>query len=226
MATNARDTCAILVASAHEGDLIWREVAGKPLITWSIAAFAAAPSIARITLVVSAAQLGRAETLREQASWEKVSALLPSDVRRRAPVEAALSALPDDCPLVAIHDATRPLVIPALIETGVALARETGVAIPTEPVKETIKRVRDGMIVGAVPRERLTRAQTPQVYSRTLLQQAYQRAEPALDPPDEAALLLTLGMAVSVYAGDAENLRVSSVGELPVVEELFWRRLG
>jgi 2-C-methyl-D-erythritol 4-phosphate cytidylyltransferase len=226
MATNARDTCAILVASAQDGDLVWREVAGKPLIAWSVAAFAAAPSVARVTLVVPEAQVSRAETLREQASWEKVSALLPSGVTRRASVEAALRALPDDCALVAIHDATRPLVTPALIEAGVALARETGVAIPTEPVKETIKRVRDGMIVGAVLRERLTRAQTPQVFSRTLLQQAYQRAEPELDPPDEVALLLILRMAASVYAGDAENLRVTSVGELPVVEELLRRRLG
>jgi 2-C-methyl-D-erythritol 4-phosphate cytidylyltransferase len=127
---------------------------------------------------------------------------------------------------VAIHDATRPLVTPALIEAGAALARTTGVAIPTEPVKETIKRVRDEVIVGAVPRERLTRAQTPQFLSRTLVRQAYQRAEPELDPPDEATLLLTLGMAVTVYAGDAENLRVTSVGELPVVEELLRRRLG
>jgi 2-C-methyl-D-erythritol 4-phosphate cytidylyltransferase len=226
MVTDSRDTCAILVASPPDANLIWREVAGQPLIAWSVAAFAAAPSVAHITLVVPEAQAGHAEALREQVSWEKVSALLPGDVRRRACVEAALRALPDDCALVAIHDATRPLVTPALIEAGVALARATGVAIPTEPVKETIKRVRDEVIVGAVPRERLTRAQTPQFLSRTLVRQAYQRAEPELDPPDEATLLLTLGMAVTVYAGDAENLRVTSVGELPVVEELLRRRLG
>jgi 2-C-methyl-D-erythritol 4-phosphate cytidylyltransferase len=120
----------------------------------------------------------------------------------------------------------RPLVTPALIEVGVALARETDVAVPTEPVKETIKRVRDGAIVGAVPRERLTRAQTPQVFTRALLQEAYQRAAPDLEPPDEAALLLMVGLPVSCFEGDPENLRVTSVDELPVVEELLRRRNG
>ena len=110
-------------------------------------------------------------------------------------------ALPDECAFVAIHDATRPLITPTLIEAGVALARETGVAVPTEPVKETIKRVRDGEIVGAVPRERLMRTQTPQFFTRPLLQEAYQRAAPDLDPPDEAALLLRVGLPISCYAG-------------------------
>ena len=106
------------------------------------------------------------------------------------------------------------------------MAQESGVAIPVEPVKETIKRVRDGVIVGAVPRERLTRAQTPQVFTRALLQEAYQRAAPDLEPPDEAALLLMVGLPVRCFEGDAENLRVTSVDELPVVEELLRRRNG
>jgi 2-C-methyl-D-erythritol 4-phosphate cytidylyltransferase len=226
MPTDARDVCAIIVAPEQDGDLIWREVAGRPMLTWSIAAFAAAPSIARILLVVPEAQAGHVQAICEQAPWEKVSAVLPGGARRRDSVEAALRALPDECSLVAIDDALRPLVTTALIEVGVALARETGAAIPVEPVKETIKRVRDGVIIGFVPRERLTRAQSPRFYSLPLLQEAYQRAAPDLDPPDEAALLLAADLPVSCYAGDTENLRVTSVDELPVVEELLRRRPG
>lgn len=107
-----------------------------------------------------------------------------------------------------------------------ALAREIDVAVPTEPVKETIKRVRDGAIVGAVPRERLMRTQTPQFFSRAVLQEAYQRSAPDLDPPDEAALLLAAHLPISCFEGDPENLRVTSVDELPVVEELLRRRNG
>jgi 2-C-methyl-D-erythritol 4-phosphate cytidylyltransferase len=132
----------------------------------------------------------------------------------------------DECALMALHDPTRPLVTSTLIEAGVALARATGVAVPVEPVKESIKRVRDGVVVGAIPRDQLARAQTPQVFMRALLQEAFQRALSDLDPPDEAALLLRLGMTVHSYAGEAENLRVTSVDDLPVVEELLRRRLG
>ena len=226
MPTEARDVCAIIVATEQDGDLIWREVAGKPLLAWSVAAFAVTPSIARILLVVSEAQVRRAQDPCEPVSEDKVSGVLSGGARRRDGVEAALHALADECAFVAIHDAARPLVTRALIEAGVALARETGVAIPVEPVKETIKRVRDGVIVGAVPRERLTRAQMPQFFTRAVLQEAYQRTTPDLYPPDEAALLLAAGLPINCYAGDTENLRVTSVDELPVVEELLRRRNG
>jgi len=226
MPTDAHDVCAIIVATEQDGDLIWREFAGKPLLTWSIAAFAATPSIARVLLVVPEPPAGHVQAICEQEPWEIVSAILPGGARRRDGVEVALRALPDECSLVAIHDALRPLVTTALIEVGMALARETGVAIPVEPVKETIKRVRDGVIIGFVPRERLTRAQTPQFFSRGILQKAYQRAAPDLDPPDEGALLLAADLPIHCYTGNAENLRVTSVDEAPVVEELLRRRLG
>ena len=226
MSTNARDVCAIIVATSADGEMIWRDVAGRPLLAWSVATFESAPSVARILLVAPETQISRAQALNEQLSSEKPGAVLLGGPRRRERVEVALRALPDDCALVAIHDATRPLVTPALIEAGVALARESGVAIPVEPVKETIKRVRDGKIVGAVPRERLMRTQTPQFFSRTLLQEAFQRAAQDLDPHDEAALLLSVGLPIRCYEGDPENLRVTSVDELPVVEELLRRRNG
>jgi 2-C-methyl-D-erythritol 4-phosphate cytidylyltransferase len=224
MATDARDVCAILVATSADGELIWREVAGRPLLAWSVAAFEAAPSVARILLVLPDAQVSRAETLRELSAWETPGMVLPGGPWRRDGVEMALRALPDECTLVAIHDATRPLVTPALIEAGVAFARATGDAIPVEPVKETIKRVRDGVIVGAVPRERLRRAQTPQFFMRALLHEAYQRAQRNLDPPDEATLVLSVGLPIHCYDGSHENVRVTSVDELPVVEELLRRR--
>jgi 2-C-methyl-D-erythritol 4-phosphate cytidylyltransferase len=224
--TPTRDVCAIIVATGADGDLIWREIAGRPLLAWSVAAFESAASIKRILLVAPETQISRAQIFNEQSSSEKPGAVLLGGLRRRESVEVALRALPHDCALVAIHDATRPLVTPALIEAGVALARESGVAIPVEPVKETIKRVRDGMIVGALPRERLRRTQAPQFFSRILLQEAYQRAAPDLTPPDEAAQLLSVGLPIRCYEGETENLRVTSADELPVVEELLRRRNG
>jgi 2-C-methyl-D-erythritol 4-phosphate cytidylyltransferase len=222
----ASDThvCAIVIAAGPGSELIWSEAAGKPLLAWTVAAFEAAPSIARILLVVPADEIARAELLQAQEAWRRVGAVLPGGNRRREGVEAAMRTLDEDCDLVAIHDATRPLVTLALIEAGVALARERGAAIPAEPVKETIKRVRAGVIVGTVPRERLARAQSPQVFARARLQEAYHRAAPELDPPDEAALSLRVGLPVTCYAGDPENLRVTSADDLLLVDALLQRR--
>jgi len=226
MPTDARVVCAIIVAAEQDGELIWREVAGKPLLAWSVAAFEASPSIARILLIVQETQVGRARELYPLASEERIITILPGGARRRDGVELTLQTLSEECRLVAIHDAMRPLVTPTLIGAGVALARAAGAAIPVEPVKETIKRVRAGVIVGAIPRERLSRVQTPQVFTRELLHEAYQRAAQELDPPDEAALLLTVGLPARCFEGDPENLRVTSADEAPVVEELLLRRRG
>ncbi|HEY7019645.1 MAG TPA: 2-C-methyl-D-erythritol 4-phosphate cytidylyltransferase [Ktedonobacterales bacterium] len=226
MAIDARDVCAIIVATNADGELIWREVAGKSLLARSVAALESTPSITRILLVIPEAQVDRATELYCQASREKFTAILPGGARRRDGVEAALGALPDECAFVAIHDAMRPLVTPTLIEAGIALARKIGAAVPVEPVKETIKRVHEGVIVGAVPRDRLARTQTPQFFARALLQEAFQRATPDIDPQNEAALLLMIGLPVSCFEGDPENLRVISVDELPVVEELLRRGNG
>src|SRR5690349_20686047 len=114
MAIAARDVCAIIVATEQDRDLIWREVAGKPLLAWSITAFELARSIACILLVVPEAQVGRATELYSQADQKKIIAILPSSARRRDGLEAALGALPDECAFVAIHDAMRPLVTSAL----------------------------------------------------------------------------------------------------------------
>src|SRR5690606_26049648 len=101
---------------------------------------------------------------------------------------------------------------PSLIERVLAAARASGAATAGIPVSDTVKRVdRDGRVVETLPRAALRAIQTPQAFSRELLERAHARArdEGAEAATDDAALVERLGAAVTVVEGDPENIKLT-----------------
>src|SRR5688572_5158792 len=89
-------------------------------------------------------------------------------------VERALARVKPDCDYVAIHDAARPCLADVWIDRVFEQAEKTGAAILAIPISGTIKRSKDGRTIQeSVPREGLWEAQTPQVFRRDLLLEAY-----------------------------------------------------
>ena len=89
----------------------------------------------------------------------------------------ALAAEPPD--LVAIHDAARPFVRPADIAACLKILSTPSVdgAVLGVPLADTLKRVDDGGAISeTVPRARLWRAQTPQVFRFPALLAAHRAA--------------------------------------------------
>lgn len=104
---------------------------------------------------------------------------------RQDSVRNGLSALPDDCMEVLIHDAARPFVSPVLVNRildglhGEASGECVAACIPGIPVVDTIKVMDEEKKVVATPdRKHLMAVQTPQGFSLAFLRAAHQRAEP------------------------------------------------
>ncbi|HUG91597.1 MAG TPA: 2-C-methyl-D-erythritol 4-phosphate cytidylyltransferase [Planctomycetaceae bacterium] len=136
-------------------------------------------------------------------------------------VEKALARVRADVDFVAVHDAARPLLAAEWIDKLFEAAERTGAVIPALPVTSTVKRVAgDGSIVETVPREGLWLAQTPQVFRRQLLLDAYARRgnTPATD---EASLVEQLGHAVSVMEGWPMNIKITSRDDFRMAEALL-----
>ena len=74
-----------------------------------------------------------------------------------------------------VHDAARPLVEVSLVEAVARAAAETGAALPVLPAVDTVKRVRDGLVVETLDREELGAAQTPQGFRFALLVRGLRR---------------------------------------------------
>src|SRR6185437_5621386 len=107
------------------------------------------------------------------------------------------------------------------------LAQRTDADVITgEPAKETVKRLRDGLVAETLPRERMVRAQTPYVFSRERLLAAHATLAPERDFPDEATLALAAGLPLRIFPGAAENLRVTSAADVVVGAALLAARLA
>ncbi|MGE5597226.1 MAG: IspD/TarI family cytidylyltransferase [Hyphomicrobiales bacterium] len=216
---------AVIVAAGSStrfgaGDKLLTDLAGRPLIAWSIAACAEAPSVERIILVGSKGNLAKLTSLGREYSAGKFAAATEGGDRRRDSVEAGVRAAMSR--YVAIQDGARPLLTPELVERTVAAAEGKAGAIAAVPVVDTVKEVDGSLVTGHPERSRLWAAQTPQV----VLRQAWLDAAAASDndETDDAAMLARLGLECAVAEGDPTNLKVTRPVDLAIAEAILaWR---
>ncbi|CAN5440516.1 2-C-methyl-D-erythritol 4-phosphate cytidylyltransferase [soil metagenome] len=141
-------------------------------------------------------------------------------------VNNALAMLQPEAEFVAIHDAVRPCIMEEHITAVFQRARETGAAILAVPVADTLKKVNDaGKIEATMPRAGLWQAQTPQVFRRDLLVEAYsQRSQLTTSITDDAQLVEAMGHAVSVLEGSPQNLKITTKSDVFLAEMILKSR--
>lgn len=143
---------------------------------------------------------------------------VPGRSSRAGSVRAGLEAVPDECEIVVVHDAARPLATPALCAAVVAAVRAgADGAIPGLRLTDTVKRVSgtDSTVVETVAREALVRVQTPQAFSADVLRRAH-----AGDPEatDDAGLVEAVGGQVVVVPGEESNVKITGAHDLELVQ--------
>ncbi|WP_165222702.1 2-C-methyl-D-erythritol 4-phosphate cytidylyltransferase [Aquisphaera insulae] len=131
-------------------------------------------------------------------------------------IARALERLRPACELVAIHDAARPCLTDDLATAVIAAGREHGAALLAIPVRDTIKRSgEDGRSVGTVSRDGLYLAQTPQVFRRDWLEEAYARRDrDAPTATDDSQLVEALGHRCVLVPSTAYNLKITAPEDL------------
>lgn len=129
-------------------------------------------------------------------------------------VANALARVRDDVEMVAIHDAARPCLADEWITKVFDVALETGAAILAIPVSGTLKRSGPNQnILETVSRNELWEAQTPQVFRRQLLIDAYERRGGGR-ATDDAELVERFGHPVKLVMGSPINLKITTKEDL------------
>jgi 2-C-methyl-D-erythritol 4-phosphate cytidylyltransferase len=128
-------------------------------------------------------------------------------------VRRALEALRQDIDFVAVHDAARPCLAAEWISQVFATAQRTGAALLAIPVVSTLKRVSNHEVQETVSRDDLWEAQTPQVFRRQWLIDAYAR-QGSTPATDDAELVQRLGHRVTVVPGSPLNLKITTREDL------------
>jgi 2-C-methyl-D-erythritol 4-phosphate cytidylyltransferase len=136
-------------------------------------------------------------------------------------VQRALEQVKDEIDFVAVHDAARPCLADPWIDDVFATAARDGAAILAAPVHATLKRVdQKKRIVETVDRESLWEAQTPQVFRRQLLIDAY--AKRGREPvTDDAQLVERIGHAVTIVPSSPLNLKITTRDDLKLAEQVL-----
>jgi 2-C-methyl-D-erythritol 4-phosphate cytidylyltransferase len=192
------------------------ELAGRPMLEWSIAALRAVPAVSAIVVALPAGAQPPAGTLGVRGGEV-----------RSASVRAAFAAAPADGEAILVHDAARPLVTPELIEAVLAALEGVDCAIAATPVTDTIKEATAGLdVTRTIDRSRLWSVQTPQAFTRAALVRALALAPTIVEAAtDEAALVERCGGMVRIVPSARENLKVTTPLDLHVAELLLAGRV-
>ncbi len=191
-------------------DKLLADLAGRPVLGWTLSALAAIPSIRAMVLVVHEQRLAEFEELSERWAAGIPRCVVAGGERRRDSVAAGIEATTSE--FVLIHDGARPLITRELVERCIEGVPSGGCAVPVIPITDTVKEVKDGRVVAHPNRQRLRAAQTPQVVHRnTWLRAATMDAR---DETDDAAMIGRTGQKVVAVDGDPDNIKITRPGDL------------
>ena len=221
---------AIIVAGGSSRrmgfDKTFALLGGRPVVAHSIAAFEAAECVAEIIVVGREDRLEELKALVAEQQFQKVSRIISGGTLRQDSVRAGLDSLAQSCTHVAVHDAARPLVTAAQILHVFEAAKQHGAASLVAPVNDTLKRAdAEGFACESLDRERVYAMQTPQIFARELLLEAYDFvAARRLTITDEVSALQHLGRKVLLVAADDVNLKITFPADLALAELVQARR--
>jgi 2-C-methyl-D-erythritol 4-phosphate cytidylyltransferase len=199
------------------------ELARQPMIYHCLRAFAQVDRIDQ-TYVLLHPDDSIWETLDRTCFAGRVTALRCGGETRADTVRGGLAMLGrsvDADHWVLVHDAARPLIAAAAINTLIdALARDAVGGLLALPVADTVKREQDGRVVQTVARDHLWLAQTPQMFHYGLLREALARAaEHSIT--DEAQAVEAMGLKPRLVHGDARNFKITYPQDLALAESLL-----
>ena len=208
--------CTAIVLAAGSGKRMGTKthkqyllIGGKPVLYYSLRTFQDSELIDEIILVTGDGEEEYCrETIVEKYDMTKVSRIIPGGKERYG--------------CVFIHDGARPFVDDEMIRRAYACVCEHRACVAGMPAKDTIKVVdKDGVVVDTPDRSRLWIVQTPQVFERGLVFQAYEMliGKGITAVTDDAMVVeKMLGFPVRMFEGSYENIKITTPEDLETAE--------
>ncbi len=221
-------TAIIVAAGSSERmgfDKLFALVSGKPVVAHTIAAFERTSCVEEIILVGRADGLGELQKIIGEPT--KVKQIVAGGAERSDSVRAGLDHLNLKSDFVAVHDAARPMITPEKITRVFDVCRTTGgAAALAEPINDTLKRADlDLAVKESVDRDGVYAMQTPQVFARKLLEEAYRLvAKKNVSVTDEVSAVELLGCKVVLVPNHDFNFKITYPRDLPLAEFVLKQR--
>ena len=223
---------AVVVAAGH-GSRFGRpkqlvELAGAPLVAWSLRTLAHMPEIVDLVVVTEPESIEAVYAITAAVANGKRFSVVPGGATRQASVRAGIDALPDRCAAVLVHDGARPLVRANDIRNALRIVRDGTAALLAVPVVDTIKVVdaSTDTVKRTLDRQELWSAQTPQCATIRDMRRAHiEGIRSELHVSDDATLLERIGVDVKIVRGSEDNFKVTVPEDLTRAEHLLRERI-
>ena len=194
----------------------------QPVLVRTLRALDRCPYITEIVVVTRSDLIVPVGQLCKDYALGKVTKVIVGGKTRTRSVLAGVRELDPKAELAAVHDGARPLVGQAVLEGAILRARECGAAAPAVPVKDTVKRAKDGLVSATLERSELFAVQTPQVFEPSLLKAALSKAlEDGAELTDDCAAVERLGIGVALTQGEYRNLKITTPEDMAAAEALL-----
>jgi 2-C-methyl-D-erythritol 4-phosphate cytidylyltransferase len=207
-------------------DKLFAEIAGQSVLAHTIAVFERTGAVTAIVIVAQEDRHGAIESIVRKQGFKKIHAIVKGGEHRQDSVRAGLDRLPESAHHVAVHDAARPLVTQEQIERVYQLACEHGAAALAAAETDTLKYADvDLAVTGSVDRRQLFAMQTPQIFERKMIEEAYRSV--AVDKifiTDEVSAVERSGAKVVLVPNEQANFKITYPEDLPMAEFVLKQR--
>lgn len=218
------DTTAILLGAGRSRrlgfDKILSPLAGRPVLSYSLEALAASPEVKEIIVVTRPDIEQQVAALAARWAGSKPWSTVAGGAERQDSVWAGLQAASRESALALIHDAARPLLTAAMVAELTAAAREKGSAVCARSATDTLKEAEaDGRVIRTVDRAKFWQVETPQIFRREAITQAYQEIQgKGVMVTDDASVAEYAGLPVHLVTAGQFNLKITRAADWVLLE--------
>lgn len=191
------------------------DLCGRPVLMHTLETFHAYDSTIRLVLVLPPDHIAVWNELCKKHSFDIRHETVAGGETRFHSVKNGLEAVPEEG-FVAVHDGVRPMVSFQTLTNCFNMAALHGNAIPVIPFNETVRQVQDDNSK-CIDRTALRLVQTPQIFSVTLLKEAYKQPYSSLFT-DDASVAENSGSKIHMVDGNRENIKITEPFDLIIAE--------
>ena len=224
--------CAVVVAAAGGAtrmgrDKLFLNLGGAPVLIHSLRVFDAARAVSEIVVAVRQEDVQDVSELVRRYGIKKTVKVVAGGATRPESVHNGVMAVSRDAEYIAVHDGARPFVTEKLLMDALDAAVKHHAATAAVPVVATVKRAEGGVVQETLSRDGLYEIQTPQVFQAELLKAALTKALEENAPiTDDCMAVEALGCPVYITPGSRENIKLTTIDDLPLAEAIAAMRGG
>ncbi|NLM44499.1 MAG: 2-C-methyl-D-erythritol 4-phosphate cytidylyltransferase [Clostridiales bacterium] len=196
---------------------LYLDIKGKAILARTLEVFFASDSIDEVVLVIAEEDLGicKKKVLKE-IEIKKPFKIVFGGNERQDSVYNGITNTNKNTDIIVIHDGARPFVTKDIIENAIKEVKQYKAVVVAMPVKDTIKITdENGLITKTPDRSRLWLAQTPQVFVKEIIVQAYEFCRTnKIKATDDSMLVEQLGFKVKIIEGSYDNIKITTPEDL------------